>query len=55
MKIEKIFQEAYTASQSGDLSKAEFLYKKCLEIQQTPEVWNNLGNVYRKQEKMPGL
>lgn len=51
MKIEKIFHEAYTASQSGDLSKAELLYKKCLEIQQTPEVWNNLGNVYRKQEK----
>ncbi len=49
MTLEEVFERALKAAQEGRLEDAEKLYKKCLELEpQHPEVWNNLGNVYRK-------
>ncbi|MCS7175898.1 tetratricopeptide repeat protein [Pseudothermotoga sp.] len=49
--IEEIFEKALRASKENRLEEAENLYKECLKIHQTPEVWNNLGNVYARMER----
>lgn len=51
MNFEELFKEAYKAAENGELNKAEELYKECLNLRQSPEIWNNLGNVYRRMEK----
>ncbi|AEH50420.1 tetratricopeptide repeat protein [Pseudothermotoga thermarum] len=49
MSIEEIFQKAVQLSQDGQFEEAEKLYKQCLEIEPGhPEIWNNLGNIYRR-------
>jgi len=45
----KLFEKGYEYSQKDDLEKAEEFYIKSLEIKETPETWNNLGNVYRRK------
>ena len=49
--MESLFQKALKLSEKGELEKAKDTYLKCLEIEETPEIWNNLGNVYRKMEQ----
>lgn len=49
--IEEIFEKALQASKENKLEEAEKLYRECLKIRQTPEVWNNLGNVYARMER----
>lgn len=49
--IEEIFQKAMEACREGKFEEAEKLYKECLQIQQSPEIWNNLGNVYARMER----
>ncbi|MGB9789237.1 tetratricopeptide repeat protein [Thermotoga caldifontis] len=49
--IEEIFKRALEASNRGELQEAERLYKECLHVQESPEAWNNLGNVYVRMEK----
>lgn len=49
--IEEIFEKALQASREDKLEEAEKLYRECLKIRQTPEVWNNLGNVYVRMER----
>ncbi|MFN4190905.1 MAG: tetratricopeptide repeat protein, partial [Pseudothermotoga sp.] len=51
MNFEELFKRAYKAAEKGELNEAEELYKQCLDLHQSPEVWNNLGNVYRRMEK----
>ncbi len=51
MNFEELFKKAYKAAEKGELNEAEELYKQCLNLHQSPEVWNNLGNVYRRMEK----
>lgn len=51
MSFEELFKKAYEAVEKGDLNKAEEFYKQCLDLYQSPEIWNNLGNVYRRMEK----
>lgn len=51
MNFEELFKKAYEAVEKGDLNKAEEFYKQCLDLYQNPEIWNNLGNVYRRMEK----
>ncbi len=49
MRLEELFEKALKAAQEGELQKAEDLYKQCLQIEPNhPEIWNNLGNVYRR-------
>ena len=36
-------------SDHGRLNEAEEKYKEALEIVQLPEIWNNLGNVYKRK------
>ncbi len=50
--MESLFQKALELSEKGELEKAKDTYLKCLEIEETPEIWNNLGNVYRKMEQI---
>ncbi|WP_041081691.1 tetratricopeptide repeat protein [Thermotoga profunda] len=52
MNFEELFREAYKAAEKGEFEKAEDFYKQCLSLRQTPEIWNNLGNVYRRMEKV---
>ncbi len=49
MKVNELFQKALKASEEGKLDEAEKLYKLALEISEHPELWNNLGNVYRRK------
>jgi len=51
MNFEELFRKAYEAVEKGELQKAEELYKQCLELNPVPEIWNNLGNVYRRMER----
>ncbi len=49
MDLENIFSKALEASKRGDLDEAERLYIEALKISELPEIWNNLGNVYRRK------
>ncbi len=51
MNFEELFKEAYEAAEKGELKKAEEFYRQCLNLCQAPEIWNNLGNVYRRMDK----
>ena len=49
MDYKELFEKGYEYSQKDDLDKAEEFYMKSLEKKETPETWNNLGNVYRRK------
>ncbi|HIP92778.1 MAG TPA: tetratricopeptide repeat protein [Thermotoga sp.] len=49
MDYKELFEKGYEYSQKNDLEKAEEFYIKSLKIRETPETWNNLGNVYRRK------
>ncbi|MGL5510899.1 MAG: tetratricopeptide repeat protein, partial [Microcoleaceae cyanobacterium] len=46
-----LFDQAYQANQNSDLSQAIALYKQGLNIQPNALAYNNLGNIYKQQEK----
>ncbi|MEJ5228542.1 MAG: tetratricopeptide repeat protein [Pseudothermotoga sp.] len=50
--MEELFRQAYEAAEKGDLKEAERLYIECLKLCQSPEILNNLGNVYRRMEQI---
>lgn len=50
--MEELFRQAYEAAEKGDLKEAERLYRECLRLYHSPEVLNNLGNVYRRMEQI---
>ncbi|HBT39229.1 MAG: TPR repeat-containing protein [Thermotoga sp. 50_1627] len=49
--IEELFKKALEAGREGRLEEAERLYRECLRIRETPEIWNNLANVYVRMER----
>ncbi|WP_448534837.1 tetratricopeptide repeat protein [Pseudothermotoga sp.] len=49
--IEELFKKAFEAAKVGKFEEAERFYKECLRIRESPEVWNNLANVYVRMER----
>jgi len=49
VKVEALLKEALELANLGDLDGAERKLKEALDIENLPELWNNLGNVYRRK------
>jgi len=49
--IEELFEKAFEAAKVGKFEEAERFYRECLKIRETPEIWNNLANVYVRMER----
>ena len=49
VKAEVLLKEALELANLGDLDGAERKLKEALSKENLPELWNNLGNVYRRK------
>ncbi len=49
MKVNEIFKRALSLAEEGRLDDAEKAYMEALRVAEFPELWNNLGNVYRRK------
>jgi len=48
-RVEILLKEALELSNAGNLDGAEKKLKEALAIEDLPELWNNLGNIYRRK------
>jgi len=49
VRVEALLKKALELANLGDLDGAEKKLKEALTIEDLPELWNNLGNVYRRK------
>ncbi len=49
MNVEEIIKRAIELVEEDKLDEAEKLYEDTLKVYECPEIWNNLGNVYKRK------